>query len=360
MSSSKYFAVFCVEALYYLPHFLPVADEMKRKGLPYAWFFSNDTKQNSGSIADELGLQLIKGTPENTEVEADFFIFGNNYNNLAYVPGIKVLIYHGIGTKACYYDRGLDKFHIRFIEGEYRRRELDSHSPDSTQERPVVGFSKLDPAVHFSLTDHEASLNSLGLDPNRKTVLYAPTYYPSSIELMDKRFPEECGDLNVIIKPHQFTYTGSYKKQMQILKGWKKYDNVYLAKLQDFNILPFFAVSNVMISDESSAIFEFAALGKPVIRNRFVKLRLSYRLFPWKLKKRMDSDIELYSGIARDARDYQETLHILHDVLTNPTGNQTMIKQYSQELLGEVDGKVSERIVNYLLFHKGLKNRVPI
>ena len=46
----------------------------------------------------------------------------------------------------------------------------------------------------------------------------------------------------------------------------------------------------LLISDESSVIFEFAALDKPVICNRFIHLRLSYRLFGrYKFNKRMES-----------------------------------------------------------------------
>jgi hypothetical protein len=352
MNSSKYFAIFCVEALYYLPHFLPVADEMKRRGLPHAWLFYNEAEKTPASVTDKLCLKRIHGVPERTETGADFFIFGNGYSSLASVPGSTVLIYHGIGTKACYYEKDLNRFHIRFVEGEYRRRELDSRSPAAGQNRPVVGFSKLDPAVRFTSSDHDASLLGLGLNPSVKTVLYAPTYYPSSIELMDERFPFDLIDLNVIIKPHQFSYTDKYKGQAQMLEKWKISRNTYVASQEDFNILPFFAVSDIMISDESSAIFEFAALGRPVIRNRFVKLRLSYRIFPWKLRKRMDADIERYSGVARYAFEYKEMIQILHDELESPDVNQPGIKKFSHDLLGDIDGRVSERIVDYLLSHR--------
>ncbi|MBN1624875.1 MAG: CDP-glycerol glycerophosphotransferase family protein [Deltaproteobacteria bacterium] len=351
MNSYNYFAVFYVEEPYYLPHFLPVSDEMKQRDLPHAWLFPDKTIKNSGAIAEGLGLRLLKGVPENPEAGADFFIFGNGYDRLASVPGVTVLIYHGIGTKSCYYERDLNRFNIRFVEGEYRKKELDSRSPAAGQKRPVVGFSKLDPAVRFSPADREEFLVSLGLDPSRKTVIYAPTYYPSSIELMDRRFPEDCGNLNLIVKPHQFSYSARYRGQIRMMEKWEKSSNVHLAGPEEYNILPFFSVSDVMISDESSAIFEFAALGKPVIRNRFVNLRLSYRLFPWKLRKRMDGDIERYSGIARNACDYQETIQMLREIITVPPVDNPRMKQYYRELIGDVDGKASERIVDYLLSH---------
>jgi hypothetical protein len=349
MNSSRYFAVFFVEALYYIPHFLPVADEMKRRGLSHAWLFSGEAEKYSGTTGKELGLNILTGVPEHFKNRADFFIFGNKYKRLDSVPGITVLIYHGIGTKACYYEPDLDRFHIRFIEGEYRRRELDLRMPGTRQERPIVGFSKLDPVARISSADREIQLHSLGLISSRKTVLYAPTYYPSSIGLMDVRFPEDCNNLNLIIKPHQFTYNKKYQKEFRMLETWGKQANVYLAKQDEFNILKFYSISDIMISDESSVIFEFAALGKPVIRNRFIKLRLSYRLFPWKLLKRMDTGIEQYSEIAQDAHSYKDTIRILKEVLLNPPVKQARITKYSRELVGEVDGRVSERIVDHLV-----------
>jgi hypothetical protein len=352
MDTTKHFAIFYVSALYYLPHFLPVADEMRKRGLPHAWIFADKSNIFSRQVAHNLGLNLINVTPVEKEACADFFIFGNSYDQLTSVQGITVLIYHGIGTKACYYDRDLSEFHIRFVEGEYRKRELDSRSPDISQERPVVGFSKLDPAVFISQADRVKYLGNLGLDPSKRTVLYSPTYYPSSIELMNKRFPDDCRDLNLIIKPHQFSYMPKYKRQMRVMEAWSKNRNVYLAKLEDFNLLPFFAVSDAMISDESSAIFEYAALGKPVVRNRFVKLRFSYRLFPWRLRRRMDQDIERYSAVAKDAHNYKEMIRLLREVLDNPGDNKDDVERYSHELVGDVDGKVSVRIVDYLMSHK--------
>jgi hypothetical protein len=352
MNTTDYFAIFYVSALYYVPHFLPVADEMRKRGLSHAWIFSDKSNINSSKVAEGLGLNLINGTPEAPGASADFFIFGNSYDKLTSVQGITVLIYHGIGTKACYYDRDLSDFNIRFVEGDYRKRELDSRSPGLSQERPVVGFSKLDPAAIFSQADREKFLTALGLDPSLKTVLYSPTYYPSSIEFMNSKFPDDCNDLNIIVKPHQFSYMPKYKKQMRVMEAWNKKPNVYLAKLEDFNLLPFFAVSDAMISDESSAIFEYAALGKPVVRNRFVKLRLSYRLFPWKLRKRMDQDIERYSLVAKDAHNYEEMIQLLREVLAKQWANTADIERYSHELVGDVDGKVSTRIVDYLISHK--------
>ena len=68
-----------------------------------------------------------------------------------------------------------------------------------------------------------------------------------------------------------------YQKQRNLLQHWDTYDNVYLAKVDDYSLLPFLKSADLMISDASSAIIEFAALNKPVIWCTFLQLRWNYR-----------------------------------------------------------------------------------
>ena len=108
-------------------------------------------------------------------------------------------------------------------------------------------------------------------------------------------FPAEFKDCNIIVKPHYLTYErNKYKKQLQKFKKWEEYSNCKVMPLSEYNLVPFLAIADVMISDESSAMFEFAGLNKPVISNRYFKLRWSYYLMPWKLNKRIDHSKDFY------------------------------------------------------------------
>ncbi len=190
---------------------------------------------------------------------------------------------------------------------------------------------------------------SHGFIKSRKTVLYAPTFFPSSIEKMAKDFPRQFKECNVIVKPHYLTYAlKKYAKQREQLAAWAKFDNCFVMDEKEYSLLPFILVSDVMISDESSAMFEFSGLNKPVVSNRYFKLRLSYYLFPWKLKKRIDKKKDKYRNVLLPANSYNETIEQAKKGLYFKSILKKERETFIKDIFGTVDGKVSERIANLL------------
>src|SRR5690606_20286054 len=116
------------------------------------------------------------------EKSPDWIIFGNdNFNDFS---SLKIntktaLLYHGIGVKACYYSAGLSNFSVRFTEGKFRQKKLEELYPLSNFYE--VGFAKLDPLFDPEYYQfNQLNLESIGLDSEKKTILYAPTFYPRS------------------------------------------------------------------------------------------------------------------------------------------------------------------------------------
>jgi len=110
----------------------------------------------------------------------------------------------------------------------------------------------------------------------------------------------------------------------------------------------------LLISDASTALFEFAALNKPVIWCDFLKLRWSYRgIFAWRFRKRMDQDIQRYSDIALHVSRYADLLLSVEQQLANPAQYEPQRLRYGEQLLGRLDGQVSSRIVNSILAVSG-------
>ena len=321
--------IFDVLHLYYLPQYLPVYRQLILENAGNATFVFyrgiHDDVIKDIIAKEKINHIWVSNSSEACDFycneQADWVFFANAFTHLEKVHKVSksVQLGHGIGPKASYYTKSDTATTVRFVEGDYRTRRLKSMYPNDCFIN--VGFCKLDPIINNELQDN--SLSKLGLDPKKKTLLYAPTFYPSSIECFTNNWPELYSQYNIIIKPHYFSIAKEkYKAQCKLLEQWAQFDNVYLAKVEDYSLVPFMAIADVLISDASSALFEFAALNKPVIWCDFLKLRWSYRsIFSYRFKKRMDQDYGEYSEVAVHAKSFKnlKKLDLRGNFLANKT-----------------------------------------
>jgi len=353
--------IFDIQHLYYLPQYLPVIDALKAYNteIELVGYKTDDEDLNriieSALNETQLTIKIVRNWQDALAhylaQKADWLVFGNAVADLEQLHTVSktVLMQHGVGPKSCYYDVSKNPTTVRFVEGEKRRANLQAMFPNGNF--VDSGYAKLDPAINRSSLS--ISLSSLGLDESKPTLLYAPTFYPSSIELFAKSFPSDFENYNIILKPHFFSLTKPrYKKQKALLETWAASDNVYLARVDEYNLLEFMAISDVMLSDASSAIFEFAALDKPVIWCDFYKLRWGYRgIFSFRFKKRIDESIEVFNELCDRAANYQELYELVKNAVKNPHIKQSIRKQICDEYVGKLDGKSAERICDYLISH---------
>jgi len=352
--SKQYHTIFLVHHLYYIPQFIPVAKELKRRNKEILFLLlgldSPDKNQIAYSFCKENDFNPCFYDKNAPVFNCDFLINGAHAFPLIDINyKYTASIIHGIGTKAGYYTEEQNKHDIRFVEGEQRVKMIQELFPESKCQLFNVGFAKLDEAFSQDNAGKTEMLRSIELNPDKKTILYAPTFYPSSIENMPLNFPENFKDYNIIVKPHFFSFEKKkYNHQVKKFGEWQKFPNVYLAEADKFNLVPFMAVADIMLSDESSAIFEFAALNKPVILNQNVKYRLTYRIFKSKVKKRMDDSMNPFKAVAKTIHKYSELKQAISFELENPQNRENERKKISQQIVGTTDGQVSIRIVNIL------------
>ncbi|MDX3772595.1 CDP-glycerol glycerophosphotransferase family protein [Chromatiaceae bacterium AAb-1] len=349
---------FDVPHLYYLPQYLPVYQELLQHGITAEFLFyraGNPVDVMQQVITQEqLTAHWVTDEAESIRFYAarqpDWLIIGNRKKQLDTLPATvkTALMQHGIGPKSCYYDVSEHPTTVRFVEGQHRLQRLHQRFPQA--QFVDTGYAKLDPLLKGQPLG--VTLSALKLDPARPTLLYAPTFYPSSLECFSEHFPRHFSGYNLIIKPHYFSLTkADYKKQRDLLQYWAAQPNVYLAPVTDYNLLPFMQLADIMLSDASSAIFEFAALGKPVIWCNFYKLRWSYRgILGFRLKKRLDPDILYFRQLSTEITAYRQLEDAVEQAIQLPAGaiatrNNALIR----ELAGETDGKCSERIAATLL-----------
>lgn len=345
--------------LYYLTQYLPVFRELEKRGLKANFVFYRNPKTESmvkDVIAHEMLPSLWVDSLEQAKAlyqkeQPAWVIFGNGFAPLDELPkAVKTAqLYHGIGMKSDVYQPALMMMDIRFIEGPHYTEALTRLFPG----RPMleVGYAKLDPLFGPMAQRPVLDLARIGLSAQKPTLLYAPTFYPSSIERMPDDLPDHFNNANLIIKPHMFSYSKArYKNQRKKLNVWSQYDNCFTADPSLFNLLPFMNTANLMISDASSALFEFAALNKPVIWCDFLKLRWTYRgIFRYRLNRRMDQSILQYADIGRHASSFDSLKKAVWNQLENPDQFEKNRRTYTSRLIGKTDGQVSKRIVDYLV-----------
>jgi hypothetical protein len=187
----------------------------------------------------------------------------------------RVQIFHGVGGKYGFDTpdhsvRAWDRF---FFVNERRLRNYLAHGaldPGSPAIR-LVGMPKVDCLVDGTLSRSEV-IGSLGLDPSRPTILYAPTWSPaSSLNSIGPGLVHALGRLpvNLIVKLHDRSrdlrprYSGGvdWLAQLEPLLAPGK---GVIARGHD--ISPYLVAADLMITDHSSAGFEFLLRDRPIVR----------------------------------------------------------------------------------------------
>jgi CDP-glycerol glycerophosphotransferase (TagB/SpsB family) len=175
---------------------------------------------------------------------------------------------HGTGIKNTLY-RNLarypdHRYHI-FVEGLYRVEKLRASGALHRSEVHLVGLPKLDHYFQGRFGGRATLLGRWGLDPTRPTVLLAPTYKPTCLyEVKDAIF-EATEGCNLIVKLHQYSWTGRYAPHRQhriYQRRVKRFRHAVLLPVTEYDITPYMAAADTLVSEASSTVFDFLAIGK--------------------------------------------------------------------------------------------------
>ncbi|MHB2148712.1 CDP-glycerol glycerophosphotransferase family protein [Calditrichota bacterium LG25] len=344
MNDPKYDVYFSLDAekkryfwLLDIPYQQPIIDEWKKLGYRF-------TKEKKGFDIVITG-DTLRDAPE-------------------YGKTLLCFLNHGTGIKNILY-RNLAKFpdhrYQIFVEGQHRVKSLLSSPALGKNEVHLVGLPKLDFYFQGRFNDRESILRRWGLDPQKKTVLYAPTYKPTSLyDIKDDIF-EQTKDFNLIIKLHPYSWMGKYAPHRQhriYEKRVKKYKHAVLLPFEAYNIVPFYAVADTIISEASSTVFDFLALGK---------FGIVYDL-PCDDLKHSDGEPlleidnrEFLKGAFVHIQNGKQIYRAVEQAL-NPTQEmKEKAEVYRNELFYKLDGKATERFVKKMeeLYYEGGHENVP-
>lgn len=229
------------------------------------WFFINFTYRSP--LVAEWERAGYRFTAE--KAGFDVVVVGDTIPQAeAYGDAMLCFLNHGTGIKNILY-RNLarhpdHRYHI-FVEGPYRVEKLRDSGVLNRSEVHLVGLPKLDHYFQGRFRDRAGLLRRWGLDPDRPTVLFAPTYKPTCLyEVKDAIF-EATEGCNLIIKLHHYSWMGRYAPHRQhriYQRRVKRHPHAVLLPVTEYNITPYMAAADTLISEASSTVFDFLAIAK--------------------------------------------------------------------------------------------------
>jgi len=174
---------------------------------------------------------------------------------------------HGPCTKSLRYRNLLKQPDTQYLvcaEGPYRVEKLKEYGLDKVELVRDVGLPKLDPFFNGAY-NRETIVKRHNLDPQKPIVLYAPTYKPTSIFEVVKTIGNLTNRYNVVVKLHPYSWSGKYAphKQHKVFEQLTHSNPaVALVSPKIHDIMPYLFAADTMISEGSSVINEFLALGR--------------------------------------------------------------------------------------------------
>ncbi|HUK35378.1 MAG TPA: CDP-glycerol glycerophosphotransferase family protein [Vicinamibacterales bacterium] len=259
--------------------FRPVLARLQRDPRLEFWFTTSDRWWDAEHTFAAEGIASRVITPEQARrlkfdgyVNADFW-------NTTWLPTrtTRIHLFHGVAGK---YEldapvriapvvRSFDRLMFANADRLHKYVEAGLVEPDGPQAQ-LVGYPKVDCLVDGTL-DRRQLQEAFGLDPSRPTVLYAPTWSAhSSLNSVgvDLLAALAALDVNVIVKLHDRSFDArsrpdgsvDWRHELDTLcRAWR----VHAAK--DGDISRYLFVSDVLITDHSSAGFEFMLLDRPIV-----------------------------------------------------------------------------------------------
>ena len=253
--------LFC-EHKYAISILSPLQDEINRTSSHQALWFVDKRNISHFSLADD-----VKWTNDIQEIY-DFspdaiFVPGNIVPY--YLPGVKAEIFHGYAAEKKDHWVIRRYFDMYLTQGPFFTKPFENLSRKYKDFEVVeTGWTRQDWIYNNLHTFDDYKQDLLKTYNKSKVVLYAPTFSPSLTSLPHLRNSlkelAKKKDVVILLKFHPLTKKEWIDEYKQLAT---EVDNIVW--IDDHNITKYILASDIMISDTSSAVYEFLLLNKPVI-----------------------------------------------------------------------------------------------
>jgi CDP-glycerol glycerophosphotransferase (TagB/SpsB family) len=231
------------------------------------------TESNSGTVKWFVASSAVNFSSPGNQIKSNEAV--RDYNpdvilvpgNIVphYWPGLKVQVFHGLDEEVKGFYNITGFFDLYCTTGPVM---TENFLKIAKQKKHFLvketGWPKLDPVYNnkWNFNDRKSHLiDQYDLNPELPILLYAPTFptkYTSAPDLHDSIKNLNNGKFNWIIKFHPL--------MDKLIQGqYKQLENKNLRVVDELNILPIMAGSDLLITDTSSVAYEFLSFDRPLI-----------------------------------------------------------------------------------------------
>lgn len=257
----------------------------------------------------------------------------------------RVQVFHGVGGKYGFDApiRSMREWHRLFFVNERRLRNFLAAGAVDPGSRAIrlIGMPKTDCLVDGTFT-RAAVLSGLGLDPARPTVLYAPTWSPaSSLNAIGTDLVSRLAAMpvNVIVKLHD--RSRDRRERYSGAVDWVAALGPHMAPgraviAPGHDISPYLVASDLMITDHSSAGFEFLLLDRPIVRIHRPALIQSANIHP--------DYVALLAGVSESVQGVEDALAAVDRGLADPSALSNERRRVAADLFYRPGGATARSV----------------
>ena len=247
------------------------------------WFIPEDVKSQLKLDPD---LEMTSSMKDLDDFQSDAILVPTN-SIPHYLRGVKVQIFHGFAGEKKGHFRIRHYFDLYLTQGPYFTRQFQAFAKRHKDFHVVeTGWSKPDLYHQEQLSFQQKKKEILANNRVKTIVLYAPTFSPSLCSAKDL-LPELISlvknePIYMFIKFHDKMAPKTIHEYKQSFDG---IENVEIMNQKD--IIQVLNISDYLISDTSSVVYEFILLNKPALTYRsgskninWLNIRNSQQLIP--------------------------------------------------------------------------------
>ena len=347
-------------------HFLcfqPVYERLRQDPDVEVWLTGGLRRETDGrkwfdaaALYDQLPAAPEHVVPFDQAYEREYDVAICSHTSDSLLPrkaGRTMQIFHGVSFKNFAVRDKVLQFDVVCLPGPYHANRFREEGllEGSRSTFLLSGFAKADRFVAPGF-DRDGFLGERGLDPERPTVLFAPTGGKhNSLETVGEQVIKAIaadGRWNLMVKPHDHP-----KREIDWFERLAPLEGERVRLIRDLDVVDPLRAADLLLSDASSVAVEYTLLDRPMV---FIDVP---RLLKNVLKRGAPLDLETHGRkIGRLARTPEEVVAEIERGLADPTA-QSDVRRRTAAQVFSAPGHAAERVAEIVRWSAGLRPAPP-